>query len=779
MRKVLFSIIACLNILGVFAQKTITTPHIGVSNVSELTIEKVVLSDTSTLLFFKSTYPTNTWFRISSGSYISTKNGEKLVARSVTGIPFDKEYYTKKNGSYFTISFPPINPKAALLDYNEGDCDGCFKMLDVELKSSTQKTTLPKGLYANWLKTDGSNEWVLGLENKKAIYQNQFWDYKAVTTQHTVHKLSLKQGKKLLLLNVQLTKDGGLIAWENGKIKQLLANKATDKLFVREDDKPFAKPIVKNGIAVLTGYINNYSPKLGFKTGSIAMNNIISGHQENHLVEIAPDGTFRAEIPMPYPEECFLEIGGYFATVFLAPGKKILEYVDLSKGEKANVYMGDYAYVNRELNLSKPLNERNFEELKKKSLELKPLEFQAYITKQRDKNLATLNRLKDEHKISLKAHQVADMNVNYGAAIDILEYNSSRDRAYRDTHHVSNNQEKTIPEVKLDSVYLSFVKDYPVNDETSVLSERYDTFINRIKYTDAASQYQNLKLIKLFIGAFNSVPAANDEEKVILNDLTGAFNENDGDKFGEIYNLHSKAFGLIQETRKEYFKTAPKGDSGSRSAILKKILGSNVDFTLDVINVQDRAQMMAAFLKPFDKAKLGELKGQLANLSIYDAFVNFNDGVQRKIETNNKIKTGYVLNQAPKTTADSVFNAILKKYRGKVVYVDFWATWCAPCRSGIEEVAPLKKEIKDKNIAFIYITDPSSPEDTYKKMIPGIAGEHYKLNKDDWNYIATRYSITGIPRYMLVDKKGKIVNDNFSHASNIELKQTLLKMAEE
>lgn len=779
MKKLRVFVILCLNITGVFAQKIITAPHIGISNVSELTIEKIVLSDTSTLLFFKSTYPTTTWFRISSGSYISTKSGEKLAATSISGIPFDKEYYTKKEGSYFTISFPPINPKAALLDYFEGNCDGCFKMLDIALKPSTQKTKLPLGFYANWLKTDGSNDWVLGLESKKVIYKNQFWDYKAVTAQHNVFKLSLKQSKKLLLLNVQLASDGGLIAWEDGKTKQVLANKTNDKVFIRADDQPFAKPIVKNGIAVLSGYINNYSPRLGFKTGSVILNNVISGKQENHLVEIAPDGTFRAEVPMPYPEECFLEIGEYFATVFLAPGKKMVEYVDLTKGEKANVYMGDYAYLNRELELTKPFKERNFDEIKKKSLELKPLEYQAYIAGQRNKNLATLNRLRDDHKLSLKAWQVAGMNVNYTAAIDILEYNWDRDRAYREAHHISNNQEKTIPEVMLDSVYLSFVNNYPVNDEASVLSQNYDTFINRIKYVEAASQYHNLKLIKYFISAFNDTPPANEEEKEILDTLTNAFKTNHGDALGDIYKLHSKAFDLLQENRKDYLKNIPKDASEPRAATLKKVLGNNVGFTLDVIAVQDDAQMMAAYLKPFDKVKLDELKGKLANLSVYDAFVNFNNGVKLKIDANNKIKTGYVLNKLPKTAADSVFDAILKKYRGKVVYVDFWATWCSPCRSGIEEVAPLKKEIKDKNIAFIYITDPSSPEDTYKKMIPAIAGEHYKLDKDSWNYIAAKYNISGIPRYMLVDKKGQIVNDHFNHAGNTELKQTLLKMAGE
>ena len=57
----------------------------------------------------------------------------------------------------------------------------------------------------------------------------------------------------------------------------------------------------------------------------------------------------------------------------------------------------------------------------------------------------------------------------------------------------------------------------------------------------------------------------------------------------------------------------------------------------------------------------------------------------------------------------------------------------------------------------MYITNQTPPEKIYNNMIPDIKGEHYRVSSDELNYLKDKFKITGIPHYMLVNKKGEVV----------------------
>ncbi|MBQ8157580.1 MAG: redoxin family protein [Prevotella sp.] len=104
---------------------------------------------------------------------------------------------------------------------------------------------------------------------------------------------------------------------------------------------------------------------------------------------------------------------------------------------------------------------------------------------------------------------------------------------------------------------------------------------------------------------------------------------------------------------------------------------------------------------------------------------------------------------------ENILPAILDKYKGKVVLIDVWATWCGPCRAGHQAMEPLKKELKGKNIQFVYITSPSSPLPTWAEMIPAIDGDHYYLTAEQYRYILEKYESRGIPTYAIYNAQGQ------------------------
>lgn len=104
-------------------------------------------------------------------------------------------------------------------------------------------------------------------------------------------------------------------------------------------------------------------------------------------------------------------------------------------------------------------------------------------------------------------------------------------------------------------------------------------------------------------------------------------------------------------------------------------------------------------------------------------------------------------------------NEIFSKYSGRVIYVDFWASWCIPCRSEMPRAADLKKQLKGKDVAFVYLGYKDTENAWLKaRKDLDIEGEHYLLDDKLRKEADEAFNISGIPHYVIIDKAGNIVN---------------------
>ena len=155
-----------------------------------------------------------------------------------------------------------------------------------------------------------------------------------------------------------------------------------------------------------------------------------------------------------------------------------------------------------------------------------------------------------------------------------------------------------------------------------------------------------------------------------------------------------------------------------------------------------------------------------------------NDNLLATIEANKK-KTGFRVNEAGEVANEDLFASIISQFRGKVLLVDFWATWCGPCRMANKEMAPMKEELKDKDIVYVYITGETSPKGTWENMIPDIHGEHFRVTDAQWAYLGNAMGIEGVPTYFVIDREGDIKYKSVGFPGVAKMKEELVKVLDE
>lgn len=109
----------------------------------------------------------------------------------------------------------------------------------------------------------------------------------------------------------------------------------------------------------------------------------------------------------------------------------------------------------------------------------------------------------------------------------------------------------------------------------------------------------------------------------------------------------------------------------------------------------------------------------------------------------------------------------LSDYRGKVVYIDTWATWCGPCKREIPHLKTLEQEFHDKNIMFISVSTDRDV-DAWKAFIAreSMSGLQLHQSEDPEKSMSELYIVNSIPRFILIDEQGKIVSTDAPRPSS-------------
>ena len=802
MKATLFCILLVLS--GILSAQTIDNPPFKARSGSISNITRIERTPESTRVYIHAIFRPHWWIKEKGTSYLEdATTGKKYKFKGAEGIEINKEVYMPDSGEKdYVLIFEPLPEETQTIHLlSPTNYEG--NTYDISLIPQKGKNTPPlAAVKGNWFKTDGSGQWEYGIYDSITIMNNRIYTNESIRKKGKRIEMTVKDKQNGTIRTLLITpqKSGNCII----KTDELSYTRQKAAISTIEPDNGFQQ-FFRKDTACLQGYIDGYDPRLGFETGLVYLSNELTREDYPTVVQIDKDGSFTCKFVIHHPVEQSLTLNNDWIPFYIEPGQTLTMYIDweaiMARSRARDhyfpinniAYMGPtapFSYILSDFSKSIPYR---YEDLSKSQKTLTPNQYKEHMRP----IIAQWRHIADSvcrvYHPSLKAVCLIKNKVKLQTGNAFFDFAMSRD------YYAKQDTANQALKVKEDDSYYDFLKEMPLDDKTILADEKADIFTNRFEfmaplqkaYSDEVEgsveipfTYPEKPLLTFLKEKGVKLNAeqeairqkqeklAGQEIKITLAEL-----QEDDRKTSALFKQEEK---LVKEYMDYINKQKPSQKEKSQQE------EDRASITMEQKYEEKKNAIIARLCNTpnpllWQIAKVRRLTYDLQNIKTKTIAREYIDSLKQEFtapflvaETEQLFENAYPSEDAksyqlPEGKATDIFRNIIKNHPGKVLFVDFWATSCGPCRSGIEATADLRKKYKDHpEFQFIYITgERESPAGAYKQYVEKhLKGEaSYYVTGTEYNYLRQLFHFNGIPHYELVEKDGSISNEKLSSYS--------------
>ena len=700
--------------------KTINNPYYEFKKSGIYNISKIELRPTETRVVLKTTFIPGWWVQFDKDEFLrDPDSGETFKITGMEGDLFNQHVYTQGSGdTTFVLTFPPLPEKVKRIDY----CESVFGI------------SLDKNLE--------------GLKPTNMVSPDiEVWMNKEVA-----------------------------------KCKKKPLKNFDSKNFFTEDT------------ARIVGCITGYSPKSGIKTGIIYFSDYLTREDQPLVIEVQEDGRFEVAIPTFAPLYSQITLGNEWISFYIEPGQTLGMTIPWEEFLQANIFR-DRNYRFKNIQFKGALSRTNYDlmsyvfenDVINNNRIRRKLKTQTFDEKQKyynDLKELQIKKLDYHHSVwrpeNQKAYTILKNAILLKHGKEMFRLVSTRRyQARKDT----SNKELQKP---LDDSFYAFLQNIPMDSKSIMVNSDFHYFINGFEYSDPIREHDQMqtKGIKTinFISYLLMDESKISEEDGAFIDLVMAEFKTDAEK-DSLKKIYRTGYNKLIKNYPNSYKAWNNKNINTRTEVefskwesAKESLARDFkwgpDLTLDV-------------------AKTRSLKFMFEN-SPEDLCTKLWNGLKDGISEPYLVKKGDRLfdkyfgkdadkaYKLPDGKATDIFNKLIAPHKGKILLVDFWSTSCGPCVYAIKKSKAIRKEFADsQDIDFVFITeDRASSTKKYNTFVKEQElTNSYRIDKNDYLYLRQLFKFNGIPRYVLIDKEGKVIDNNFN-ARSLNLKTKLQETME-
>mgnify|MGYP003482430104 FL=1 len=651
-------------------------------------------------------------------------------------------------------------------------------------------TTQAQVLTDTYWRNAKTGEWLIGFAENHVIYDCRTWKVLSSSEKKDKHEFSIAEGKDTLLVTVNKQKKG-LRKVRIGKNKPIVCEVITTPYLPdypsRDERTCFKDNDYLSGDSVtVVGWIKNMTPEMqnegGGKYVDVAIMNFVTATEDIFNAPLDSEGRFKITVPVLNTTQVYVDWGRSYINTVIEPGETYYFLDDVKTGQR--LVMGKDARLQNELwaypeeigyyNVQRYYREVHHSKVAFGSLADKEvMEYLDFMKQNKQEADSLLDlRIKEHPHLSTRY-------VNY-----LRNYYTTNLGAYlMQTRFYAKDY-------KLPKDFMDFV----TTECWARRSVPYTLYCDMNDFTNDYFEYMDEELSGT--DAIDLVLTHDQKGTITLSETERQAFQN---YKGELEQLRKAVEGCTEEEKKTLVEAFNNGELVTQ---VNKVF-IRLQSELREADLIDRAQRVTekvkcgSVLRDFYTAHalydyIDDMRQPLAEMTI--DWLNENikldfarhqvlalnekyEALSRKDFSNstNLLSTD---NLEGITEGEQILRKIIEPWKGKMILIDVWGTWCGPCKEALKHSQELYERMKPYDMFFLYMANNSN-KTSWKNVINeyNVTGEnvgHVNLPTDQQSAVEDFLKVNSYPSYFLIDREGHLLEVN-ADPRNLDQFEELVK----
>ena len=639
--------------------------------------------------------------------------------------------------------------------------------------------TLPSGITDTYWRNNATGDWLIGFAEKQVIYDSRFWDIKSMTEKRGGYTLTVENGNDVLDIKVGKMKKGTRTIKVGGSkaVKCSPITTATLPDYPVKDNRVGFKD---NGYALgdsvtIIGWLKDMPAEAlqrGGKEFEVSIENIISCDEENYYAQLDSIGRFVIKVPVMNSTEAYLDWRRSPANVLLEPGETYMFVNDFTTGQQ--LFMGKDVRLQNEM-LGYPFEWFSTPRLKERASNEEAMMYLEGIKSELGSLCNGVVEYTKEHP-NLSRRCVDFVNGYYqtGACRELMQARFAF-KSFIPPREFMDYVESFWNHSNLHSY--TIYRDFPglMTDYLDVCADEFDdkrsfaTILQKLVATGSITLSEKEKSV---------MEVYDRETERIRTEIESATSDAERQRLAAEFNsgeIVTVMNGLLTRVNDELMLETICNETQ------QMLNETTVDSAVcDIYKAKRLYEYMDNRRKPLTAAAVEwmeeNIKMYAAKAFVLELHEKYLAIMNREISSDANLMSSKEV--ADMSDGEKILRKLVEPYKGKIVLIDVWGTWCSPCRQALSHSKELYNRMAQYDIVFLYLANRSDDE-SWKNVIKeyNVTGDnvvHYNLPEEQQSAVENFLKVNGYPTYRLIDRNGNLLDVN-SDPRDLDAFENLLK----